>query len=68
MDIFSAIVMILADHVINPDDPHDPFKDFLKTVNQCVLPINFDNSHQDVPKKFLDAHTWTPTICQAFIQ
>lgn len=56
MDIFSAIVMILADHIVPPDESGEPFANFLSAVHQNLLPINFDNSPIDVPNKFLAAH------------
>lgn len=57
MDIFSAIVMILADHIVQPsDESREPFIKFLSVVNQHLLPINFDDGSIDVPKKFLEAH------------
>lgn len=58
MDIFSAIVMTLADHIVPPDKPEagEPFIKFLNEVNKNLFPINFDASPIDVPKKFRDAH------------
>lgn len=58
MDIFSAIVMILADHIVSPDESkaREPFMKFLSEVKQNLLPISFDAIQLDVPKKFLTAH------------
>jgi len=66
MDIFSAIVMILADHIVPPDGSSEPFLEFLSVVDQTLLPISFDDSPINVPNKFLSAHPihihdWYPT-------
>lgn len=55
MDIFSTIVMILADHIVQ-EKSQAPFKKFLEIVSPLLLPINFDGSTIDVSKKFLDTH------------
>jgi hypothetical protein len=55
MEIFSAIVMILADHIItNSEAAREPFATFLDSIH--LLPVDFDNGPADVPQKFLDSH------------
>lgn len=55
MDIFSAIVMILADHVAEPSDPQRRFGDFLESFARDMIRFDIEGIRQLVSQPFLDA-------------
>jgi hypothetical protein len=56
MDIFSAIVMILADHVIEPADPGRYFGDFLEDFEKNMVRFSLDKIQNLVTKPFFEAN------------
>lgn len=65
MDIFSTIVMVLADHVVLPDDPGRKFGDFLEKFENGMIKFDLENIKALVTTPFLDAkthpiHSWYP--------
>lgn len=65
MDIFSAIVMIMADHVIMPDDPKRKFGNFLEEFEKNMIQFDLGNIEKLVTEPFYTAnphkiHSWYP--------
>lgn len=65
MDIFSSIVMILADHVILPDDPKRKFGDFLESFEKSMIKFDLESIEKLVTTAFFNAnphpiHSWYP--------
>jgi len=65
MDIFSSIVMILADHVILPDDPKRKFGDFLESFEKNMIRFDLESIEKLVSTSFFNAnlhriHSWYP--------
>lgn len=65
MDIFSSIVMILADHVILPDDPKRKFGNFLEAFEKNMIKFDLESIEALVTTSFFNAnphriHSWYP--------
>lgn len=54
MDIFSAIVMILADHVVEPSDPKRRFGDFLDAFERDMIKFDVESIRQLVTQPFFN--------------
>lgn len=67
MDIFSAIVMILADHVAEPEDTQRRFSRFLDVFEKDMIKFDLDGIRQLVSQPFFDANPhrvqcWYPKL------
>jgi hypothetical protein len=65
MDIFSAIVMVLADHVALPDDPNRRFGNFIESFEEKMIKFDLDGIEKLVSTPFFQAnphavHCWYP--------
>ena len=65
MDVFSAIVMVLADHVADPEDPKRIFGDFLDTFASKMIQFDLENIRNLVTEPFFNANphriqSWYP--------
>lgn len=56
MDIFSAIVMILADHVADPEDSERRFAKFLDTFERDMIKFDMDGIQRMLSKPFFDGN------------
>jgi|SRR5471030_381034 len=56
MDIFSAIVMILADHVALPEDPNRKFGNFLESFEKHMIKFDLDGIQKLVSTPFFEAN------------
>lgn len=66
MDIFSSIVMILADHIIDPEDAEKDFHNFKASVARTMIPFDLEPFAPYVPARFKEANPqhvaqWYPT-------
>lgn len=65
MDIFSSIVMMLADHVIAPDDPKRLFGNYLEQFERSMIKFDLDFISSHITSSFFNAnshhiHNWYP--------
>lgn len=65
MDIFSAIVMILADHVALPEDPNRKFGNFLESFERTMIKFDLEGIQKLVSAPFFEANphrvqSWYP--------
>ncbi len=65
MDIFSTIVMVLADHVALPNDPNRTFGDFLEKFERGMIQFDLEPIRALVTEPFFNAnphriHSWYP--------
>ncbi|MBC3920506.1 hypothetical protein H8L32_23785 [Undibacterium sp. CY18W] len=53
MDIFSAVLMVIADHAIDPSDPDQHFQNFLKLVNRSLIPMDLKSAPPTFAEKMM---------------